>query len=227
MEEFFDTIFASGSVTPGSYFAMAGTAILAGILFAFIMSFKVRSNKRFFLVNAIMPVAVGSIICFVSGNIGAGIAIGGAFALVRFRSAPGSSDEIAAILITMAGGIAFGMGYLAYGVIIMVGIGLLYLGLTALPIFTHKGIAQEKLLRVTIPESLDYAEVFDETFAHYLKESELVGTKLVNMGSMFRLSYRIRMKNVKEEKEFIDELRTKNANLEIALTPYVSEPNSL
>lgn len=227
MEEFFDTIFASGSVTPASYFAMAGTAILAGILFAFIMSFKVRSNKRFFLVNAIMPVAVGSIICFVSGNIGAGIAIGGAFALVRFRSAPGSSDEIAAILITMAGGIAFGMGYLAYGVIIMIGISVLYLGLTILPIFTHKGIAQEKLLRITIPESLDYAEVFDETFAHYLKESELVGTKLVNMGSMFRLSYRIRMKNVKEEKEFIDELRTKNANLEIALTPYVNEPNSL
>ena len=227
MENFFDTVFASGSVTPPTYFLMAGIALASGILFSFLMSFRVRANRRFFIVNAILPVAIGTVICFVNGNIGAGIAVGGAFALVRFRSAQGTSDEITSILVTMAGGIAFGMGYLAYGAIIMAALALIYIGLTFLPIFTHANLAEEKLLRVTVPESLDYGSIFDDTFAHYTKEAELVGTKTVNMGSMFRLSYRVRLKNIKEQKEFIDEIRTKNANLEIALLPYVTDNKEL
>ena len=227
MENFFSSIFASGSVTPASYFIMAATALLSGILFSFLISFKVRANKRFFLVNAILPVSIGTVICFVNGNIGAGIAVGGAFALVRFRSAQGTSDEIASVLITMAGGIAFGMGYLAYGAIIMVALSLAYIGLTYLPLFSHASLDSEKLLKVTVPESLDYASIFDDTFAHYTKEAELVGTKTVNMGSMFRLSYRIKMKNLKEQKEFIDEIRTKNANLEISLLPYTTDNREL
>ena len=227
MENFFSSLFSSGSVTPTSYFIMAGIALASGILFSFLMSFKVRANKRFFLVNAILPVAIATVICFVNGNIGAGIAVGGAFALVRFRSAQGTSDEIASILITMASGIAFGMGYVAYGAIIMVALGLVYIGLTFLPIFSHAHLESDRLLKVTVPESLDYATIFDDTFAHYTKEAELVGTKTVNMGSMFRLSYRIKMKKLAEQKEFIDEIRTKNANLEISLLPYVTDNKEL
>lgn len=227
MENFFETVFASGSVTPSTYFLMAAVALVSGVLFSFVMSWKVRANRRFFLVNAILPVAIGTVICFVNGNIGAGIAVGGAFALVRFRSAQGTSDEIASILITMAGGIAFGMGYLAYGAIIMIGLSLVYIAMTFLPIFSHSALESEKLLKVTVPESLDYATIFDDTFAHYTKEAELVGTKTVNMGSMFRLSYRVKMKNLKEQKEFIDEIRTKNANLEISLLPYVTDNKEL
>ena len=227
MENFFETIFSSSSVTPASYFLMAGVSLLAGILFSFIMSFKVRANKRFFLVNAILPVTIGTVICFVNGNIGAGIAVGGAFALVRFRSAQGTADEIAAILITMASGIAFGMGYLAYGAIGIIGLALVYIGLTYLPIFNHASLDSEKLLKVTVPESLDYGTIFDDTFHHFTKSAELVETKTVNMGSMFRLAYKVRLKNPKEEKEFIDEIRIKNANLEIALLPYVEDAKNL
>lgn len=227
MENFFDTIFASTGVTPATYFSMVGVALATGIIFSFIMSWKVRAKTRFFLVNAILPAAIGSVICFVSGNIGAGVAVGGAFALVRFRSAQGTSDEIAAILITMGGGIAFGMGYLAYGAIAMIGLGLIYVGLTYLPFFTHEHLTREKMVKITIPESLDYTSVFDDTFNHFTKSHELIGTKLINMGSMFRLTYRIVMKNPKEEKEFIDEIRIKNANLEINLLPYVEEGNAL
>ena len=154
MGEFFDTIFASGSVTPGSYFAMAGTAILAGILFAFIMSFKVRSNKRFFLVNAIMPVAVGSIICFVSGNIGAGIAIAGAFSLVRFRSAAGKGQEISAIFLVMAVGLATGMGYIVMAVIAAVGISVIMMILTVADFGSMK--KEERILKIQVPEGLDF-----------------------------------------------------------------------
>ena len=110
----------SATVTASEFLMMGGISLLAGVIFAWIMSFKVRSTKRFFLVSAILPFAVAAVITFVSGNIGAGVAIGGAFGLIRFRSAQGSADELAAILIAMSAGIAFGMGYVAYGVIILI-----------------------------------------------------------------------------------------------------------
>ncbi len=223
----FDSVFTSASVTVTEFFTMAGVSLVAGLLYAWIMSFRVRSTKRFFLVNAILPFVIATVIAFVSGNIGAGVAFGGAFALIRFRSAQGTADELASILIAMCGGVAFGMGYLGYGALILIGLAALYFAISLLPIFEHRAQAQEKLLRVTIPESLDYIDVFDDTFAHYLKSYENVGVKTTGMGSMFRLSFKIRLKDPKEEKAFIDELRTKNGNLEIAVLPYVEAANQL
>lgn len=207
------------TVTPATFMTMAGISILAGVIFAWIMSYKVRSTKRFFLVSAILPFAVGAVITFVSGNIGAGVAMGGAFGLIRFRSAQGSADELAAILIGMSAGIAFGMGYVAYGTMILIGLAILYTFLSALPIFEHKG-SEDKLLKVTIPESLNYYDLFDPVFDRYLDRHESVGVKTTGMGSMFKLSFKIRMKKNEEEKAFIDEIRTMNGNLEVALLPY-------
>ncbi len=215
----FDSIY-SASVTVTEFFIMAGVSLVAGLLFAWIMSFRVRSTKRFFAVVSIMPFVVAAVITFVNGNIGAGVAIGGAFALIRFRSAQGSADELASILISMGSGIAFGMGYVGYGVVILLGLGLLYFLVSFLSIFEHKSLSEDRLLRVTIPESLEYPGVFDDTFGHYLKSWENAGVKTTGMGSMFRLSFKVQLKNPKEEKEFIDELRTRNGNLEIELLPF-------
>ncbi len=222
----FDSIY-SASVTPGQFFAMALASLLSGVVFSWLMSFRVRANRRFFIVSSIIPFAVGVVLTFVSGSIGAGVAFGGAFALTRFRSAQGSSDEIAAILIAMGAGVAFGMGFIAYGAVILLGMGLAFLGLSGLKIFDHAAMQEEKLLKITIPESLDYASVFDDTFARYLRSVENAGVKTTGMGSMFRLSFLIRMKNPAEEKAFIDELRIRNGNLEIALLPYVEAQNQL
>ena len=166
---------------------MAGVAVLSGLLFAWIMSRRVRSTKRFFIVAALIPFVVGAVITFVNGNIGAGVAIGGAFSLIRFRSAQGTADEIAAILIAMGAGIAFGMGYLAYGVIILLTLALLYFLFASLHLFDSKPMREERLLKVTVPESLEYTELFDEPFKQYLKSVERLGVKTTGMGSMFRL----------------------------------------
>ena len=222
----FNSIYSS-TVTASEFFTMAGCAILSGLVYSWIMSFRIRSAKRFFIVSSLIPFVVATVITFVKGNIGAGVAIGGAFSLIRFRSAQGTADEIAAILIAMGSGIAFGMGFVGYGIVILIVLGLLFFLLSLLPIFEHRSAAEDKLLKVTIPESLDYTSVFDDTFAHYLRSFENVGVKTTGMGSMFRLSFRIRMKNPGEEKEFIDELRTKNGNLEISLLPYVEPSNQL
>ena len=222
----FNSIYTS-TVTPSQFFLMAGAALVSGLVYAWIMSFRIRSAKRFFMVAALIPFVVGAVITFVNGNIGAGVAIGGAFSLIRFRSAQGSADEIAAILIAMGSGIAFGMGYLGYGVIILLGLAGLFLLLGSVSIFEHRTMAQDQLLKITIPESLQYNGSFDEIFARYLKKAENAGVKTTGMGSMFRLSYKVQMKDPAEEKAFIDELRTKNGNLEIALLPYAETQSQL
>lgn len=224
----FDSIFNNNNLeTVGQLAIMAAVALASGLLYAFILSFRVRSTKRFFMVNAILPFAIGMIISFVNGNIGVGVAIGGAFALIRFRSAPGSADEIAGIFIAMTAGVAFGMGYLAYGAIVLIGLALIYDLLSYLNIFEHKNLKEEKLLRITIPESLEYNDVFKDVFDRYLTLCECTGTKTTGMGSMFRLSYRIKMKDSKDEKKMIDEIRVLNGNLEIQILPYTEREVSL
>ena len=202
---------------------MAAAALCSGILYSWLISFRIRANRRFFIVSSVLPCVVGLVLTFINGNIGAGIAFGGAFALTRFRSAQGTSDEIVTVLTAMAAGCAFGMGYVAYGVLVLAVMGLIFLGLSGAKWFDHSGLQQEKLLNITIPESLDYTRAFEEPFARYLSQAENVSVKTTGMGSMYRLSYRIRMRNPAEEKEMIDELRTRNSNLEIAVLPY-AEP---
>ena len=199
----FNSIY-SASVTPLQMAIMAAAALVSGILYSWMMSFRIRANRRFFIVSSVLPFVVGLVLTFINGNIGAGVAFGGAFALTRFRSAQGTSDEIAAVLI---------------------GMGLVFTALSGVRLFDHESLKQDKLLNITIPESLDYSRAFGEPFARYLTLAENVGTKTTGMGSMYRLSFRVKMKNPAEEKEMIDELRTRNGNLEIALLPY-AEPQA-
>ncbi len=222
----FDSIYSS-SVTASQFFLMAGVSVVSGVLYAFLMARRVRSTKRFFIVVSLLPFVIASVITFVNGNIGAGVAIGGAFGLIRFRSAQGTADEIAAILIAMGAGIAFGMGYLAYGVIILLALGLLYVLFSCLKLFDSKRASEERLLKVTVPESLEYTDMFDDVFAQYLKSVERIGVKTTGMGSMFRLSFLIRMKDPKQEKSFIDAIRVRNGNLEISLLPYSEQQAQL
>ena len=217
----------SSSVTAAEFFLMAAAAVLCGAAYAWIMARRVRSAKRFFIVISMIPFVVGAVITFVNGNIGTGVAIGGAFSLIRFRSAPGSADEIAAILAAMGAGIAFGMGYLAYGVIILLALALLYLLFSSLNLFESQPLQAERILKVTVPESLEYTDMFDDLFARYLKSAERLGVKTTGMGSMFRLSFLVRLKDAKEEKAFIDALRTRNGNLEISLLPYSEQQAQL
>ena len=221
----FESIYSS-TVTPAQFFLMAAVTLACGLAFSWLMSLRIRSTRRFFLVTTLLPLIIASVITFVNGNIGAGVAIGGAFGLIRFRSAQGSADELAAILIAMGGGIAFGMGFLGYGAVIMLGLGLLYFLIAALPIFSHSGEGDAMLLRITVPENYEYGEAFNDCFERYCKSCERAGVKTTGMGSMFRLSYRVTLNDAREEKAFLDELRTRNGNLEISLMPDAQATNA-
>ena len=233
MDNFFDSVF-SASMNVWGVFASIGSALVMGLLFSWLCSFRLRSSKGVFVTGALMPAVIATVFVlmgfFLESSLSTTariVTIAVALGLLRFRSVNAKAEEMLFLFISIALGIAFGLGYLGYGLVIGTGLTLAYVGTTFMPIFKHRRYAQERLLKITIPESLDYSEVFDATLAHYTSENELVGVKTTNMGSMFRLSYRIVMKDAHEEKEMIDELRTRNGNLEISVLPYVEERNSL
>lgn len=213
----FESIFKDSSLELTSFLISIIVAIIAGIAFSFMCFFKSKSSKSFLITLALLPASVAMVIMLVNGNIGAGIAVAGAFSLVRFRSAQGSAKEICSIFIAMAGGLAFGMGYLAYGVIFVIVSGALLMLFSSVRIWEHRINATEKLLKISIPENLDYNLVFEDILAKYTKSNKLIKVKSTNLGSMFQLSYEIVLKDVALEKSFIDELRCRNGNLEIML----------
>lgn len=211
----FESIFSDGTVTTVSFFIVLGVALVAGLIYAFLTSYKSKSSKSFFICTTLLPMAVAAVIAIVNGNLGIGVAIAGAFGLVRFRSAPGTAKEIAIIFIAMAAGLAFGTGYLAYGTIFLLGSGIILFIFNRVMLKTKSSKSKEKIINVTIPESLDYTTVFDDIFTEYTTSNELEKVKSVNMGSMFKLTYHVTLKTLENEKAMIDAIRTRNGNLEI------------
>ena len=217
MERLFESIFSQGDMGVIGFLISIAVSLVIGVLFALVCCYKAKSSKSFYITTALVPACVALVIMLVNGNIGAGIAVAGAFSLVRFRSAPGTAKEIVIIFISTAAGLALGMGYIAYAVVFVALASLVLFLLSKFAIFEKKNADCDKLLKITIPESLDYENVFGDLFTKYTKECKLVQVKSVNMGSMFKLTYAITLNTVKEEKEFIDELRVRNGNLEISL----------
>lgn len=150
-----------------------------------------------------------------------------ALGLIRFRSNNAKAEELLLLFAGIATGLISGLGYVVFALIFATVVATFYILLSNTKLFTNKKFAQEKTLKITIPESLEYSEVFDDTFLRYLKDNELTEVKTTGMGSLFKLTYRVILKDNKNEKEFIDELRTKNGNLEISILPFVAQDKGL
>ena len=195
-----------------------GTALVLGLALALCYMLRNRYTKSFVVTLALLPAVVCVVIMMVNGNVGAGVAVAGAFSLVRFRSVPGTAKEICALFLAMGVGLIAGMGYLAFAALFAAVMGLAFVIYNALDMGTGKNGVLYKTLNVTIPEDLDYSEIFDDIFAEYTTSHSLVRVKTTNMGSMFRLTYHITYKQPVREKEMIDKLRCRNGNLEISVS---------
>lgn len=191
------------------------TSAVLGLVAAFLYRLNnPRASKNLMVTLVVLPVLVQSVIMLVNGSVGAGIAVMGAFNLVRFRSAPGTSREICYVFLAMGIGLATGMGYLGFAVIITLAAGLILALLGFTPVF---GIVKSaKLLRILIPEDLDYMTCFKDIFAEYLTSARLIMSKTVSMGTLYELRYEIILKNAEKEKEFLDKIRVRNGNLTVA-----------
>lgn len=188
----------------------AGLGLLAALLYRLN---NPRASKNLMVTLVVLPILVQAVIMMVNGSIGAGIAVMGAFNLVRFRSAPGTSRELCYIFLVMGIGLATGMGYLGFALIITLAAGFILVLLSFIPAF---GIVRSaKLLKVLIPEDLDYMSCFKDLFDEYTGTHRLIMSKTVSMGTLYELRYELVLKDASKEKEFLDKIRVRNGNLTV------------
>ncbi len=215
----FESIFATTGTTSvelGPLMVSVVVSLALGFVLALAYCFRSRHTKSFVLTLAILPAIVCVVIAMVNGNVGAGVAVAGAFSLVRFRSAPGSARDIAFIFLAMCIGLVSGMGYMVCAAVVTVvlcAIVMIYQAITVGPL----GESADRSLRITVPEDLDFSDLFDDILDNYTTYHELVTVKTTNMGSLYRLVYNIGMRDLSQQRALIDDLRCRNGNLEIAI----------
>ena len=213
---------STDQITASVYLVCSLASLALGAVIAFAAGFRSRQSKSFMLALLLIPVIVQMVIMLVNDNVGAGVAVMGAFSLVRFRSAPGSAKEIVSIFLAMATGLATAKGYIALAAVFVIVISLIMIISTYVRFKEKDDLVRE--LKITIPEDLNYAHEFDDLFDTYTKRSKLLNVKTTNMGSLYKLSYEVELKSEDNVQSFIDDLHTRNGNLEIAvLLPAVSE----
>ena len=210
----FDTS-AAGLDIPTALIA-EGVALLLGVLTALTHAKTSQTTKGMMITLAVLPLLVMAVMIMINGNLGTSIAILGAFSLIRFRSMEGRAKDLLAVFAAMMIGLACGMGHVLFGAVITI----IYIVATVL--FTYTRLLEpdrhERVLKVVIPEDLDYEEVFNETFKKYTSRAHLVRMKTMNMGSLYKLTYDVKMRRGVKEKDFLDEIRVKNCNLKVLLS---------
>lgn len=192
-----------------------GVAIILGGIISFTHRKTTKATTNFLLTLAVLPALVQVVILLINGNLGTSLAIAGAFSLIRFRSMPGNSKEIVSVFWAMATGLALGMGYVLYSIIITIIIAIVVVVLSEIVVKNQDEF--ERKLKIIIPENLDYEEVFNDIFEKYTNKVELKKAKTTNMGSMYELVYIVSMKKEQKEKSFMDEIRCRNGNMLVML----------
>ena len=191
----------------------SSASLILGLVLAGIHLYRNRSSRSFLITLAVLPVIVQTVIMVVNGNLGTGVAVMGAFSLVRFRSMPGNAREIGSVFLAMAIGLADGMGYIGIAIFMTAVVGLATIILMSVPDLSGQFLQRE--LRITIPENLDYNGIFDDVFQKYTSKEKLMRVRTVNMGSFYELCYTIELKAQELEKMMLDEVRCRNGNLTV------------
>ena len=225
LSHLFYDIFTDTAVDPAMMLLAIGVSLLLGLVVAKVYQFKTVYSKSFVMSLALLPTLIAIVIFLVNGSLGAGVAVMGAFSLIRFRSAPGGAKELVSIFLVMTIGIAIGMGYLVFATVFTLIMSLVMLLLEVVNFGQMKHSMRQ--LTVVIPESLDYESIFDDIFSKAANHIELANVKTSDMGSLFKLKYIIQLNGRMTEKELIDALRTRNGNLEIAISRYITKENEL
>lgn len=193
-------------------------SLVLGLIMALTYMYRTRYTKSFVITLALLPAVVCVVIMLVNGNVGTGVAVAGAFSLVRFRSVPGTAKEICTLFLAMGAGLIAGMGYLGFALLFTLIMCVVFILYNRFDFGAKKNAAVYKTFTITIPEDLDYTGVFEDIFEKYTSSFDLVRVKTTNMGSMFRLTYNVILRDALKEKEMIDKLRCRNGNLEITVS---------
>lgn len=214
----FNTIFdnTTAGLEIGTALIAAGVALVLGIALAITHAKTSQTTKGMMITLAVLPVLVMAVMIMINGNLGTSIAILGAFSLIRFRSIAGRAKDLLAVFAAMMIGLACGMGHVLFGAVIMI----IYIIAAFLFAYTHflEPDRHERVLKIVIPEDLDYEDVFADVFKQYTSRHHLVRMKTMNMGSLYKLTYDVKIKSGVKEKDFLDAIRVKNMNLKVLLS---------
>lgn len=208
-----NSVITGSEITLNAFVICTAASLILGLCIALLFMYKNQYTRSFVVTLAMLPAVVQVVIMLVNGNIGTGVAVAGTFGLVRFRSAPGTAREISMIFLAMAIGLATGMGYVGLAALFFVVMAVFALILSALRF--GAGSENERELKITIPENLDYDGLFDDLFRQYLRSFRLERVKTSNMGTLYELDYRVVLRDEQIPKAFLDELRCRNGNLNI------------
>ena len=219
LETIFNTTTASATISLNNSIL---TIIVSFILGAIISLTYMKTSNRggysqnFSLTLIIIPIVISIIVLLIGSNVARAFSLAGAFSLIKFRSAPGDPKDISYVLFTMSAGLAAGVGYFGYGLLFTAFLCLLMISLN----FFNFGVQKtsQKLLKIIIPENLDYEDIFDDIFLEYTKGHELIKVKTIDLGSLFQLVYTVILDDKTSQKKFIDALRCRNGNLNIILS---------
>lgn len=225
LNQLFNDVFTSTAVKPLIMLEAIGVALVLGLVVAKVYQYKTVYSKSFVMSLALLPALIAVVIFLVNGSLGAGVAVMGAFSLIRFRSAPGGAKELVSIFLAMTIGIAIGMGYLVFAGAFTLIMSVAIVLLETINFGQMKHSIRQ--LTIVIPESLDYESIFDDIFDKATNHLELASVKTSDMGSLFKLKYIIQLNGKMTEKEWMDALRTRNGNLEIAISRYITKENEL
>lgn len=220
-----NSIFHAGTFDIRSVAIAMTAGLLLGLVISAVYHITSEEPGRFTVVIAVMPLLVTAVIMIVNGNLGTSVAVLGAFGLVRFRSATGSAWEIVFLFFSMSVGLAVGMGFISLAAIITVSVGILLVILEKTGY--GQGVSRQRDLKITIPEDLHYADLFDDLFQKYAKNVQFRRVKTTNMGTMYELNYRLELRNPGDEKTFIDQIRCRNGNLTVSMGVVEREKNIL
>ena len=224
-DQLFNDVFTGTTINPASMFGAIGVGLVLGLILAKVYQYKTIYSKSFMMTLVMLPTLIAIVIFLVNGSLGAGVAVMGAFSLIRFRSAPGGAKELLAIFLAMTIGIAVGMGYLIFASVFTIIMSVVMLLLETVNFGQMKHSMRQ--VTVVIPESLDYETVFDDIFQKATNYVEPANVKTSDMGSLFKIKYIVQLNGTMTEKELMDALRTRNGNLEIAISRYVTKENEL
>ena len=225
LNQLFNDVFTSTAVKPLIMLEAIGVALVLGLVVAKVYQYKTVYSKSFVMSLALLPALIAVVIFLVNGSLGAGVAVMGAFSLIRVRSAPGGAKELVSIFLAMTIGIAIGMGYLVFAGAFTLIMSVAIVLLETINFGQMKHSIRQ--LTIVIPESLDYESIFDDIFDKATNHLELASVKTSDMGSLFKLKYIIQLNGKMTEKELMDALRTRNGNLEIAISRYITKENEL
>ena len=219
----FGSIFSTSTTVTEFLIALIASMAM-GLIISFFYMYKNQHSKSFATALVIMPAAVTMVIMLVNGNIGAGLGVAGSFSLMKFRSAQANAKDLICVFLCVAVGLCCGMGYIVIAAVFLFLVLLISFILTAVNFGEDQS---ERILRVTVPEDLNYSEEFADVFEKYTSRNEMISIKTSNLGSLYKCEYAVTLKDPANPKAFLDELRTRNGNLEVALGKYAKAKEAL